>query len=80
MPTGKHRTRKPTTLQIDKKSLALFSQLEAEEAGKRDMGGMKHDDFMMFLLYLYMQVKGDDIVLKLAREKAKKAQEQQGQL
>lgn len=39
------------------------------------MGGMKHDDFIRFLLYLYMQVKEDDVVLGLAREKAKKAME-----
>lgn len=78
MAKGKYKTLTPTTLQIHKKSLALFNQLEGEEAGKRGMGGMKHDDFMMFLLYLYMRVRGDDMVLNFAREKAKKAVEQQG--
>lgn len=80
MPNDKKPALSLTNLQISKRSLALFNQLEAEEAGKRGMGGMKHDDFIMFLLYLYMQVKGDDIVLTFAREKAKKAGEQHGPL
>ncbi|MDO9096580.1 MAG: hypothetical protein Q7U60_00440 [Candidatus Methanoperedens sp.] len=80
MPNDKKPALSLTNLQISKRSLALFNQLEAEEAGKRGMGGMKHDDFMMFLLYLYMQVKGDDMVLTFAREKAKKAGEQHGPL
>ncbi|MDD3813245.1 MAG: hypothetical protein PHZ02_01255 [Desulfocapsaceae bacterium] len=61
-----------TKLEISKKNLALFSQLEAEEAGRRGMGGMKHDDFMKFLLCVYSRVKGDDIVLNFAREQAEK--------
>jgi len=60
----------PTNLRITKKNLALFNQLEGEEAGRRGIGGMKHDDFMRFLLFLYKQVKGDDVVLALAKEKA----------
>lgn len=67
--------RSPTNLRITKKSLALFNQLEGEEAGRRGIGGMKHDDFMRFLLFLYKQVQGDDVVLGLAREKAQKPQE-----
>lgn len=66
-----------TKLEISKRSLALFNQLEGEEAGKRGMGGLKHDDFMAFLLYLYIRVKGDDIVLASARENAQKAGKQQ---
>jgi hypothetical protein len=70
------RLRNPTTIFINKSTLALFSQLEAEEAGKRGMGGMVHDDFMVFLLHLYMHLRGDDIVLIYTREEAKKASEQ----
>lgn len=61
-----------STLQVSKRNLALFNQLEGEEAGKRGMGGMKHDDFFRFLLFLYMQVRQDDRVLMFAREKANK--------
>ncbi len=65
----------PTNLRISKKSLALFNQLEGEEAGRRGIGGMRHEDFMRFLLYLYIQVRGDDVVLTHSKEKAKKAME-----
>jgi hypothetical protein len=65
-----------TTVDIKKSTLALISQLEAEEAGKRGIGGMRHDDFILFLLHLYMHVRGDDVVLAYAREDARKASEQ----
>ena len=61
----------PTNLRITKRSLAFFSQLEAEESGRRGIGGMKHEDFIRFLLFVYIQVKNDDVVLTLAKEKAK---------
>ena len=62
----------PTNLRISKRTLALLNQLEGEEAGRRGSGGMTHEGFMRFLLFLYIQVRGDDIVLTLANEKAKK--------
>lgn len=63
----------PTNLRISKRTLALLNQLEGEEAGRRGSGGMTHEKFTRFLLHLYIQVRGDDIVLTLAKEKAKKA-------
>lgn len=61
-----------THIEIPDSSLALFNQLKAGEAGRRGMNRMRTEDFFIFLMYLYMQVKNDDIVLLHAKEKAEK--------
>lgn len=64
-----------THIEIPNSSLALFNQIKAEEAGRRGMSRMRSEDFFIFLLYLYMQVKNDDIVLLKAKENAEKQNE-----
>lgn len=61
-----------THIEIPDSSLALFNQLKAAEAGRRGMNRMRTEDYFIFLLYLYMQVRNDDIVLLHAKEKAEK--------
>jgi len=61
-----------THIEIPNSSLALFNRLKSEEAGRRDMSRMRSEDFFVFLLYLYMQVRNDEIVLFHAKEKAEK--------
>lgn len=61
-----------THIEIPNSSLALFNQIKSEEAGRRDMNRMRTEDFFVFLLYLYLQVKNDDIVLLKAKENAEK--------
>lgn len=64
-----------THIEIPNSSLALFNQIKSEEAGRRDMNRMRSEDFFIFLLYLYMQVRNDNIVLLHAKEKAEKQNE-----
>lgn len=56
-------------MDISKRTLALFKQLEAEEAGQREESAIEHDKFLRFLLLLYIQVRGDP-VLHTVRKKA----------
>lgn len=60
-----------TKMDISKQTLALFKQLEAEEAGQRGESCIEHDKFLRFLLLLYTQVRQDP-VLKKIREKGEK--------
>lgn len=62
-----------THIEIPNSSLARFNQLKAEEAGRRKQGRMNSEDFFNFLCFLYRQVREDDVVMMLAREKAEKA-------
>ncbi len=61
-----------THIEIPNSSLALFNQIKAEEAGRRGIGRMKSEDFFLFMCYLYMQVRNDDIVMFKAKENAEK--------
>ncbi len=61
-----------THIEIPNSSLALFNRIKSEEAGRRDLSRMRSEDFFIFLLYLYLQVRNDDIVLLHAKEKAEK--------
>lgn len=61
-----------TKVEISKKALHFLKKLEVEEAGKRNVVGVEHDSFVFFLCALYMQVRGDDRVLALARSRAER--------
>lgn len=61
-----------THIEIPNSSLALFNRVKSEEAGRRNLNRMNSEDFFVFLLYLYLQVRKDDIVLFKAKENAEK--------
>lgn len=61
-----------THIEIPNSSLALFNRIKAEEAGRRDIGRMRSEDFFLFICYLYLQVRNDDIVLLKAKENSEK--------
>lgn len=64
-----------THIEIPNSSLALFNRIKAEEAGRRGMSRMRSEDFFMFLCYLYLQVRNDDIVMLKAKENLEKQKE-----
>lgn len=59
-------------MDVSKKTLRFMKKLESEEASKRDVVGVGHDNFVFFLCALYLQVRGDDRVLVLARARAER--------